>query len=206
MHSKKKSLKKNSLRKLRNKYQHGGNFPIKINLLKADNTNIDIGTCEGDTGIRLVNLSRIDSVNQFNNNLLHYINYSLINKYGLNSFTNESNNLTNDYPYIYEIITADDIFGIVCGIIKLRGCISLLVLQFSPKGVRQLCYLINVVTHDAASFGTLCTGVKAKDVIAKFDEIMTNINIDTISIKLNKRAIELFTNYKDSGGSVTFGV
>ena len=209
MHSKKRTRNsRKNKRSLHNQIiQRGGDPLATVQILNSDNNKIDIGTCAEDSGIILKNLSGIDNVdkfNKFNKKLLHYINYSLINNYGLNSFMDVSFPTIAE-PYILEIITEGDIFGIVCAVIIYRKCICLCVLQFSSRGVRQLCYLINFISH--SGFGTTCDIINAFDIISNFAKIKQKLDIRKIPIKLddpNKKQIEDYLS--SPNGHELFGV
>ena len=154
MHSQKRTRNsRKNKRSLHNQIiQRGGDLIATVQILNYDGSRFEIGSCNGLDGVELdprIGI-RNENVKKFNFVLLQYINYSLINKSGLNSINSIGAkrdkgiyHKKSDLPFILERISIADINLCIFYVENIGNCIYLYAIQFTSIRVRKLCILIN---------------------------------------------------------------
>ena len=120
---------------------------------------VPIGTIDDSNGDIDLQRSGLASVDNFNEKLFDYI---------------KSDNRID--TNVYKIIKSEDIIGIVHHILRWRRCTGYLVIQYSARGIRNLCYLYDKVNHHGQSFGTSAEYVTYDQVKKTFIESIAELN------------------------------
>lgn len=172
MHSQKRTRNsRKNKRSLHNQIiQRGGELIATVQILNHDNSRFDIGSCNGLDGVILDEHIKNPNVQKFNFILLQYINYSLINKSGMNSINSIGNSFDEgiyhkktDLPFILERISIADINLCIFYVENIGNCVYLYAIQMTKIGKRKLCILINKQA-DA------CARLSIVDINKTFDE------------------------------------
>jgi len=142
----------------------------------------------GAIDISKVTFSNAGMVNEFNSQIIDYI-------YNDNGIGDN----------VEKWFRAGDIIGVCYHILRWRRCTAYLVIQFSDRGTRYLCYFSDEIKHHAQSFGTSMENVDKNQVFKWIEENSKKFleNNQIMKVFLNSQRLillENFDKYKDMFG------
>lgn len=152
---------------------------FNIHILKKDFSPIKIATINRETSkITTVDIG-LSSVDNFNSQVCKYI------------FNDKGYKTEDD-----EWFQSEDIKGVCFHILRWRRCTAYLVIQFSPRGTRYLCYFSDEIKHSAQSFGTSMEDVDKEEVFQCLENNLKNFLTGNkiLKIFLNDKRIDLLDN------------
>ena len=140
-------------------------------IMKNDGSLLKVATINDRKQIELLNESLYESLSSVTN-----FNKGIINKIVDLEFDSDE-----DISYFYE---SEDIMGFMFYKLNWRRCSGYMVLQKSSNGVRYLCYLIDVINHQAQSFGTSVEDVEKSQVIEFFKKKSVKLKENNLLVKV----------------------
>lgn len=160
---------------------------FKVHVMKKDFNPINVSSISRETHEISIIDTGLSSVDSFNSQISNFI---------LND---------NGFKDDEEWFRADDIIGVCYHILRWRRCTAYLVIQFSDKGFRHLCYFSDEIKHHAQSFGTSIETVNKAQV---FTSMRSNLETFLNSSKIMKiflddnriKLLENLENYQDFFG------
>ena len=152
---------------------------FNIHILKKDFSPIKIATVNRETSeITTVDIG-LSSVDNFNSQVCNYI----FNEEGYKTY--EEN-----------WFQSEDIKGVCFHILRWRRCTAYLVIQFSPRKTKYLCYFSDEINHSTQSFGTSMEDVDKEEVFQCLENNLKNFLTENkiLQIFLNDKRIDLLDN------------